>query len=413
MAIAALTNNLLKWGVLAIVILGPLQVGIEVAPKIHLSLVDPVIWSLFALWLYDCVTRRCVKRFRVEPALGLFLVLVAVATIRIPPKLRSIKEAVQMFEYFGAAWLMVRSHTRSWREMRNLLVAISAIASGVLAVALWQYFADTEAAFLVRGTFANRNALGGYLGMVVPLLFSVALHAPSAAWRIWAAVIVAAGIVVLLSGGAALAITAGCLAVAAAKGRWHLVVTTVCVGLLAIGILPYLPRDNARVLYESIRFCDDEGNISQRYIEWQAAGTMIAEFPWRGVGPDLYQENIGSYYGTLPNPPCETSEHDSQNLYLVIGSSMGIPALLAFISILTGGMTSGFIRAANCRMPWACAAYWGVVGSLISFAVASIWSPLLVRGVGILLAVLLALAHADISDEDESNNWSGRRESNP
>ena len=391
----------------------PLPFAIELPSKTHLSVVDPIIWALFALWLYEAAGARFKGMLRFDPATALFLLCVAAAAIRFPPRMRCIKETVQMFEYFGAAWLVVRHRTRSSRDIRNILAVIMGIGSAVLAIALVQYFSAHTQDFMVCGTFANRNVLGGYLALTMPLMFSAALNAPSVAWRVWAGVLTAAGATVLLSGGAALGIAAGCFAVAAFKSRWRIAITAICAALLAVAALPRLPRNNASVLYESVRLCDEQGTMSQRYVEWQAAATMIGEFPWRGVGPDLYQENIGMYYGSLPNPPSETSEHDSQNLYLVIASTMGIPALLAFFSMLAAGMTTSFSKAVTVRTPWTEVMYCGIFGCLISYSIASVWSPLLARGLGILLALLLATVHADLSDEQEKSNWSGRRESNP
>jgi O-antigen ligase len=170
-------------------------------------------------------------------------------------------------------------------------------------------------------------------------------------------------------------------AMAAARGaRWFVPVAAALVLWQALA-LRCLPRENDLRHFESVALYDESGAPTRRYPEWQAAASMILTNPWLGVGPGSYQRQVGPYYERVPNAT-GPAEPDIQNLYLVLAASCGLPALLAFLAMLStaAGAAVGARRA-------------GVAGALAAFALAAVWHPLLVRGIGLPLAFLLALAH--------------------
>jgi O-antigen ligase len=113
---------------------------------------------------------------------------------------------------------------------------------------------------------------------------------------------------------------------------------------------------------------------------------MSFEHPFVGMGPGSYQRNIGPFYDVVPRAT-GPNEPDTQNLYLVIASTMGYPALFAFLAILYAAWNDGRDQAANALSRAAAA-------GIAAFAFAAIWHPLLVRGLGIPLIFMLAIARA-------------------
>jgi len=130
--------------------------------------------------------------------------------------------------------------------------------------------------------------------------------------------------------------------------------------------------------------------VSLRYTEWQAAMVMIAENPWRGVGLGNYQDNIGGYFGVLPRPTGKV-EADSENLYLVIASSAGLLGLAAFLGMLLTFGLKAARQAFVLSEPRDRGMALGLLGAILGFSICSIWNPLLVRGIGIPLAIVFAL----------------------
>jgi hypothetical protein len=92
----------------------------------------------------------------------------------------------------------------------------------------------------------------------------------------------------------------------------------------------------------------------------------------------------------LPSPVGK-AEDDSQNLYLVLASSTGFAGLAAYLGMLGFFGVSALRRFVAAADPFERGLALGLAGSCLAFAVNSLWSPLLVRGIGIPLALVFAL----------------------
>ncbi|MCX7591566.1 MAG: O-antigen ligase family protein, partial [Kiritimatiellae bacterium] len=289
-----------------------------------------------------------------------------------------------MLEYLVLAYVIFLDHLPDPKIRHRMVFGFLIVSTVILLVGLTQYHTRSVSpsdGFLVRGTFGNRNVFGGFLCLVLPLMFGFALWSQQLWQRIWFLTALLAGASLVLSGGAAVALGLSLLVVALLRGQRTALLFVVGV-LLIIPLLSRLPRENLSVAWKSVALYNDEGEVHSRYTEWQAAAEMIRDHPWRGVGIGNYQANIGRYYGILPRPPSK-AEPDSQNLYLVIASTTGIPGLLSFLALL-GTFAVRAVHAFHLTdEPWKKGAAAGLVGSLLGFAINCIWSPLLVRGMGI------------------------------
>jgi hypothetical protein len=120
---------------------------------------------------------------------------------------------------------------------------------------------------------------------------------------------------------------------------------------------------------------------------------MTLTHPWTGVGLGNYQKHIGQYYAQVPRRT-GPAEPDTQNLYLVLASSLGLPGLLAFLAVLAYAASAALRGAAGAAPEDRRWQAWGVAGALGAFAITAVWHPLLVRGIGLPLVFLLALARS-------------------
>jgi O-antigen ligase len=330
----------------------------------------------------------------------LFLVTGAASVIRAVSPLKAVKDLVQFGEYFVAAYLLFDTFLAGdRRHLRWLLLAFLGTTTAIAGLAAAQYMDPGHEAFAVGGTFGNANVLGGYLALAVPLLAGIALWDLNTARRVWAGVLALGALGLILSGGAFAAVVLGVAFVAVLRGRAAFLAAAAILILATALVVPRLPRDNGEVLIDSVRLYDDRNAVSPRYTEWQAAVEMVRDHPFFGVGMGNYQDNIGRYYGILPQPTGK-QEPDSQNLFLVLASTVGWTGLALF-----AGMLLFYGRGA--LQAWACSGDGlrrgtaaGAAGSLLAFGVAAVWSPLLVRGIGIPLALVFALAAAPADNGD-------------
>jgi hypothetical protein len=156
--------------------------------------------------------------------------------------------------------------------------------------------------------------------------------------------------------------------------------------LLGVDVLPIPEPSRQR----------DEAIPNQRFAEWIAGWRMMAARPFAGVGFGNYQMHIGEYFA--PMPKFETREPDSQNGWIVLGSSVGVVGAAALFWALVLAASAGLrsqrerergedsLASRNGRM--AAAVFAGSVGVLVG----GLWTPFTQSGALVPLAVLLAAA---------------------
>lgn len=393
-------HRLLTAGLVLIVAAAPAQFGFEVLPDTYLSPVDPLVWLVFGLWVFETLKSRALRSVH-WPPLEVFLLvaLAAVSGLRASNRLAAAKNVFQWCEYFIAGYLLF-AHGLKNARLRSLLVWLFAGVAGTIVLAgAAQYFGWLPALreLDVRGTFLNRNVYGGYLALALPFLFGLLLYDPVPWRRAVCLLLVGLGLISVLSGGALLGIVLAALVLSALHSRSALLACIAVVFLFLTLLTPRLPRENDWVLRDSIALFEADGSVTKRCAEWQAAAVMAAENPWLGVGTGNYQMHVNEYYWAVPKPP-GVPEPDTQNLYLVLAGSLGVLGPLFFVALLVHFARCAARAWAASRSPLARGAGAGVLGSLLAYAVCSIWSPLLVRGIGLPLVFLCALA-ASLSRE--------------
>ena len=362
-----------------------------------------VVSGVFAL----CVAQRAVKPRAPSPFAIAFLVFGAVSVAAAEQRGEAVKNVVQWFFYFGMAWMAFRAALDDASARRVMLrtAAVAALCTVLLALAQFVRTAGTEIVggdvpwWLhpgedVRALFGNRNVLAGFFALSLPFGAALALSSGVARWmRVAGGVAALAGVCCTLSGAAAIALAVAVLAMAAMRGRAALACAFGAVLLTVVVVHPHLPRrtELADPWMDSIALHTPSGEVSRRYPDWECAWLMATESPWTGVGAGNYQKAI-SPYRRIPTPP-GAPEPDTQNLFLVLAASVGIPGALAFVAMLLDGMARA-AKATGGADAGRGALALGAFGSLLAFCIAAIWHPLLVRGIGIPLAFVLAAADA-------------------
>jgi O-antigen ligase len=397
--IPAILKKFLPFGILAMLVISPTQFAVEVTDKVYLSVVDPIVWGLFLLLAICVVTGHI--RLRCPSIFGLLLtVMVGVSALRASSRMSTMKELFQMVEYFVIAYMLLSFLISDAKRRAVAVYLFAGVGTLIVIISLVQYMRPSLPPLDIAGTFGNRNVLAGYLAILLPLTTGLMLYEKNRFRLAWYALTVIAGSVVLLSGGALMGIILGLAIVAMLRGRIAFAGLAAILLLAIFLIAPHLPRDNATLLRESVQLFDDDGNVTRRYTEWQAAATMTQDNPLLGVGAGNYQDNVGMYYGVLPDPVGPT-EPDTQNLYIVTASSIGLFGLAALIGLLCHSVASAIRNYASARSGFERGLQAGLIGSILAFAIAAIWSPLLVRGISIPLAFILVLA-AQGPDQSDS-----------
>lgn len=380
----------------------------------HLAVADILIWVAGAALALRFLIERDWKRLRLLSLPGALLAAWAVVSMLFAVnKLTAVAEAVQFVEYFVVLYLLFATTAANAERLKTVIGLWLAVGVVVVVWALVHYLNEARPIVNVDGPFLNRNVLSGYLAMLVPFAFAVAVT--SRRWPIVAqcAGIVVVGLVVMLAGGPVLGTLVGMGVVAFVRSPKVFPLFAAAIVVLLLVGAPELPRDNAAALRQSVQSFDEGADageasrLSPRYVEWQAAEKFLTPgshaelgIPRNthlrqlllGVGVGNYQTNIGRFYGTLPKPNANTTEPDTGNLYLVLAVSAGIPAALIFLWLVGAHIrraAQGFLAAGD---PELRGILLGCIGALASLLVTNVFTETLVHGSGPATVLVLALA---------------------
>jgi O-antigen ligase len=398
-------QGLFRVGALVTLCIAPTQWSLEPRPKLHVSPADLALALTAGVWLLDTLVARDWRRLlRLPPWPNLlFLACAGASALIAADKGAALKDLVQYVEYFLVGSMLFAAFLRDdARASRRTLAFLAVATAFILSLALRHYLSSDTPDLFVRGTFGNRNVLGGFLALALPLCFAGLFDVRALPLKAGLAALLLTGLAVNLSGASFFAVALVLVGMAATRGPKLFIPVAALLLVWQTCVLPRLPRENDLAHFSSVALYDG-GQVERRYPDWQAAYSMLLTHPWLGVGLGNYQNNVGQYYDNIPRQT-GPSEPDIQNLYIVLAASAGVPALLAFLAMLL------VAAHAVCALPHRSALAWGAAGSLCAFGLTAVWHPLLVRGIGLPLAFLLAWAHhlAETQKADTNKVLDGR-----
>ena len=424
---------------------------------VYVTLADLLVLLGFALYVVRWVWRRDWLRLPRVPLptllLGLWFLLSAVPFLKGAfgkeaglDKMGFVKEFAQLFEYLVAAYLLFDEGFRDRRRRVASALILMTLTTIIVFWAWVQYLNPSVDPLRVSGPLATRNSLGVEMAMLLPFCLGVGLHSRRGELGVWACLLLAAGLLVVLSGGALVALCLGVSIVAFRRGRWAFVGIGAGVLLIVGIVLPelgamrgvmlkgrapgaplpvVLTRDNIDILADSLLFYrradphrvlkwtslqprgqdaedftdqDAEWAWRQKFKEWQVSILMIARSPLFGVGGGSFVKNIGpgGYYNSgfsdtsMPKPSEDLMEPEAQCFYLTLAAAVGLPGVFFIFWLLLDHASLAARGLARRGLDRGIAA--GALGGLVGWAAASVFAEPLVRGAGLTFVILLALA---------------------
>ncbi len=397
----------------------------------YIAICDMLIAALFTIWLIRAALYGQLKqlKWRNYPLCLLALLAVAVlSTLNSHSVWGELFDKLTQYGLSAKGLIKAMLFAEPFREAATELIqwTLYLAAFPLLAVALIQHADDDEKAFLldvvllltlineavavydyivrsdptqVAGLFGSRNIYSGYLALTLPLLLSHSLHSRSNLRMALCAIAVLLGMFTSLSGWCWLGLTLGLGMVAWLHSRRAAWVWAIGVTAFLCVTFAFQMRFYKEALPHVFDPYDDELDVRKEYIEWQAALNGMSQdappprsnFPL-GFGAGGYQININAYYGSLPNK--EKMPFDSNSLYLVVGMTLGFigMATLLFMLIHNGALAIELHRRSGSAFGKTLGA--GMVGTVVAFAISSIFTNLLVRGTGPLIIFFITLLHA-------------------
>ena len=395
-----------RWAVLATIVVAPFQWDIFQAWGGHLTLVDPLILFATACWLvrvlaagdWGWVTRALPWQVGVFVLPALLSIFMVTSAAGIGDALR---EIACLLEYFVLGYLLYDDLLRQQpRRLRTVAYLVLGVTVAMVSLAMVQFFTKGDPIHQVVGTFSSRNFLGGWLALMLPVVFGVALYASNLWLRAGLVLLVLCGLLVNLAGASLGAVLVVMLLIAATRG-WRTFVLTALAATCWVALVtghvgrfsnsqhpgPQACQTSQQVLVRSVAFCSPDGQPERCQGQWQSALEMMLAHPWLGVGIGNYQR------GSAAEPKLEANrpEPELQNLYLGIGATLGLPALFGFLAVLLMPACQAGAAAPR-HAGWRKGFVYGVAGGLAALAITAVWHPLGVRGLGLHLMLLLVVA---------------------
>jgi len=460
-----------QWAELAARGLGFGQGLARLVPAAGVCVSDLLFVGAFGLWLLVGLAEgRLAGRLRRYPPA--FVALFAAAALSVLPFLkpqglaggravacgRAARELVQLFILLGCTYAVVADRLRDPAWRRRLAAAFLCAACLAVLVGVWEYGrlrpsagaggvivspAQVDGTFGFRGqaagpheqagTLSNRNVLGAWASLVVPLLWGMALCVRRPVVRAACGVAAAAGLLLLLHGGLWLFTLLGLLVVAYVRGPRAFAATGLGLFVLWAAVFCFGPQQHGGVLLDSVmlrRSYDryrvlplygggavppsaapavleegDNGVWQQRYLEWQAGVQAVARSPLFGVGLGNYQARVNRYYEPPPDrllnpqgvygvrkPAANLMESGGNAFYLVWLTETGFVGLLAFAWVMLFGLRGAALSYRDAQDDVGRGLALGALGALCAAAGGLAFTNYLVRGVGAAFVFVLACA---------------------
>ena len=236
--------------------LGPVKLPVTVAD---------ILLGLAFLGVAVNLVRRKLRGIKLPPVQAFVLVAVAcVALARTQDKTDGAKEVLQLVEYFLVAFA-VFANVAATGDLRPFVVAFAA-ATGIAVLWGGYHYLTCASPFDVSAGYENRNLLCAFFAIALPLLYGIALHARFWRHRLVLLAIVAAGLVISLSGGPLLATLVILALLSAIRGGRALAAYMVVLGLALAAAPRLLPRLNPKLHHVPALIASVSPFVSDNYL---------------------------------------------------------------------------------------------------------------------------------------------------
>jgi hypothetical protein len=450
-------EKIIAYLLLTTIIVFPLSIKIALLPPkdlihpiiaLNLSFADILIGLAFSLWFFKVIFYKELKQIKLPPiSILIFAGIGALSFVNALSMTEWVKELVQIIEYFIVFYLLLLNNLQKIKILTIINILFS-LTTFILLLALLQHTVLNGSPYLIRGLFENRNIMGLFLCMVIPLAYASFLYSTSVFRKAWILALLFLSLIVMTSGSAIFSLTLSLFVVS----FLHSTKTSLKYAFVLVLLTPIyfyiFPQKNINSVKEFVNIYE-QGNINEnyyriqtilydvkkpilltkntganslvisnnvfipsilpeirkgeiyknligkkllknRYMEMQAALNMISDNTLIGVGLGNFQTNIGTYYRELPK--VNTAEPNQHNGYLIMGSTAGILGLAALLWILVLSLKNNYLSFKNEKDPHELFIYSGLFGSLLACMIENNFSYLFSASLIVPLILIIFLS---------------------
>jgi putative inorganic carbon (HCO3(-)) transporter len=413
------------WGSVREIRLGAMTVGVT----------EALVGLVLAAWLAKMVATREIKTIHPPLLLPLLIFLGAILlSLTVTLSLQySLKEVLKWLEVLGIYLFVVNVIGKREVKAIVLLILLAGISQALLGI--YQFFGRVgPEGFLLfdrfmraHGTFEQPNPYGGYLGLVLPLAYSLSLGAkghearnrgkgikdkgstpylPLTPYLLVALAttglfLMLAAMLMTWSRGAWLGFIAAFIVMNVVRSRRAAALFALALILLSfvfvMGGLQLLPEAITQRFLDFLPFLGGVDihtievtpanfAVIERLAHWQAGWDMFSEHPWLGVGIGNYEPVYPVYALPRWNEPLG----HAHNYYLNIAAEAGLVGLSAYLILWAAVFWQAWRAVRRTSGYWQGVAV-GILGILTHLAVHNFFDNLYVHGMYVHIAILLGL----------------------
>ncbi len=401
------------------------------------TLTDLLVGVGVALWVADGARRRTLPLHwsPVAKLAMLYTVLLLVSTSFAIDLGEGVREVIKWLELpmiLLAVPAMLTVRSAQWVAAALVAAAVAQALLGLYQFVFGigpEYFVIMGRFMRASGSFEQPNPFGGFLGLALPAVLSLALWAGGRLVRggdsrlaaaLWfsfyagATAIIAGGLLASWSRGAWLGAATGVLIVLVMRNRRASILSAVAGLVLSVIVLlgVFTPDALPRPVVERVQdipaywgltdvlsqpVTDENFSVVERIAHWVAAQRMWIQSPWFGVGPG----NYAVVYPSVRLPQWEEALGHAHNIYLNVLGESGLVGLTAYLMLWVTTVAWVWHQARVCGRGRTADSHWqvavaiGVTGLVIHVSVHNLVDNLFVRGMVVYSGLWLALVPVD------------------
>jgi putative inorganic carbon (HCO3(-)) transporter len=330
--------------VLFVVATAPLEGAIRTGPA-GISVTKLAGGICIVSFLLTMLRQRRVLVFERGQALVLGILALAMLSTLQAGQTHAAITTTTRYASFAAVYLIVTQLGHDRILQRRIAWTLAVGCSVAAGLGLHEYLSGKQE--LATLPYVNQNDFAFVLATSLPLMF-VLLDGPKLLrpFLLGAIGLVSAAILLSLSRGAFVGLAVGFLLFVLTDRR-RVQLTLTAGALAAVGVLLVI-HSNPQRFHQAVLLKQNVAhqNVSTRFGAWGAAGRLVTDHPFLGVGPGNFQ----FYYNKLTGQPVGTFTLTvAHNALLDIGAELGVAAMcllalylvLAFVR-LTASLEKGY-----------------------------------------------------------------------
>jgi len=390
---------------------------------IRVGVTEALTGLLLVAWVAKLMAfREQISWPRLSILLALFIGVTLFSLLNATAPTLAFKEAAKWIEFAGVLVFVANGLTPEQRRITMGCLLLAGTAQALLGI--YQFLSRSgPESFVVLGrfvraygTFEQPNPYGGYLGLVGPLAFALALpllrrpeRLARPDWLKWLAagslILIAIALIMSWSRGAWIAFAVAVPVVVLASSRKGAIASAVVAAVLALvgaaggfGLVPasvsqrlstFLPFAQTQDL-TAVEVTDSNYASLERLAFWQAALGMWRDHPWLGVGLG----NYATAYPAYSLPKWRMALGHAHNYYLNIAAETGLLGLGAYLLLWTGALVQvGQAIRRSSGLFARCLAL-GALGMLVHLSIHNTVDNLWVHSMYIHVAIVVGLVQS-------------------